>query len=611
MFKFNLTQFERDCLDKQGQAYKDLIALLDHMNTHSGDLPHMEFFNLPPRLNVEKRVNYLLNRIITSVSFLFTSTDSQIEPYLVVQLFTHQRWLALIFGVSVLKNADHLINLFLIKNTPQQIEFKKNKIILILLLYFPDSQFNIPIDQIWLINKEITLCWCFAILSNRHLITEEACTKREKILEFLAKISMEDIKINVKLIPEGILHDVYMHCSYAFTPLKHEVKKLINKIIQTYLQYNNISGTTPVPLKKPHKILVVVEWFTSAHSIYRTHSKSLEGLKDHFEVIGAGFSNKIDKVTIQSFNKFISIPKLSLAKQVQFIKEIIKQEQISILYMPSIGMSPLTIWLSNTRSCIYQIIALGHPATTFSEYIDYVVVEEDFIGNPNLFSEKILQLKSNGMPYRYPSHTNDYLSNTNSFKKSSEVAIAVCSTSMKLNYVFLSTLNKISRHSKKKIHFNFLIGNARNLTHNYIESSIKSIIESDCTVYSSRLYDNYLQCLNDNNIFLNPFPFGNTNGIIDCVIVNKIGICKTGDEVHEHIDEGLFTRLGYPKWTVCKTIDEYIKSAIKLIDIYSDFDTNYHEEVKTKLKDKVINGDVKNLAYLFMSLINSKNDSNK
>jgi len=45
-----------------------------------------------------------------------------------------------------------------------------------------------------------------------------------------------------------------------------------------------------------------------------------------------------------------------------------------------------------------------------------------------------------------------------------------------------------------------------------------------------------------------------------------VGICKTGREVHEHIDEGLFKRLGFPAWMVTSTVEEYIAAAVRLVD---------------------------------------------
>ncbi|MCW5654798.1 hypothetical protein [Hydrogenophaga sp.] len=68
------------------------------------------------------------------------------------------------------------------------------------------------------------------------------------------------------------------------------------------------------------------------------------------------------------------------------------------------------------------------------------------------------------------------------------------------------------------------------------------------------------------DLFLNPFPFGNTNGIVDTVSAGLIGICRTGREVHEHIDEGLFRRLGLPEWTIANSTEAYVNAAVRLID---------------------------------------------
>jgi hypothetical protein len=43
-------------------------------------------------------------------------------------------------------------------------------------------------------------------------------------------------------------------------------------------------------------------------------------------------------------------------------------------------------------------------------------------------------------------------------------------------------------------------------------------------------------------------------------------VCKTGREVHEHIDEGMFRRLSFPEWLIAKTNEEYKAAALRLID---------------------------------------------
>jgi predicted O-linked N-acetylglucosamine transferase (SPINDLY family) len=68
------------------------------------------------------------------------------------------------------------------------------------------------------------------------------------------------------------------------------------------------------------------------------------------------------------------------------------------------------------------------------------------------------------------------------------------------------------------------------------------------------------------DMFINPFPFGNTNGIIDTITAGLVGVCKTGMEVNEHIDQGLFERFGLPNWLIATDTDVYIKATIKLAE---------------------------------------------
>jgi predicted O-linked N-acetylglucosamine transferase (SPINDLY family) len=71
------------------------------------------------------------------------------------------------------------------------------------------------------------------------------------------------------------------------------------------------------------------------------------------------------------------------------------------------------------------------------------------------------------------------------------------------------------------------------------------------------------------------------NGIVDLLSVGLVGVCKSGNEPHEHIDQGLFERLGMPEWLVTTTTEDYIQAALRLI--------NNHEErlaLRTRLEGR-------------------------
>jgi predicted O-linked N-acetylglucosamine transferase (SPINDLY family) len=78
-------------------------------------------------------------------------------------------------------------------------------------------------------------------------------------------------------------------------------------------------------------------------------------------------------------------------------------------------------------------------------------------------------------------------------------------------------------------------------------------------------YDAYTKQLGACDLFLSPFPYGNTNGIIDTVSLALPGVCLDGIEVHAHIDAAMFDRIGLPPDLVADSIDRYVAAACRLI----------------------------------------------
>ena len=97
------------------------------------------------------------------------------------------------------------------------------------------------------------------------------------------------------------------------------------------------------------------------------------------------------------------------------------------------------------------------------------------------------------------------------------VNIGIAATTMKLNPEFLVTLQEIRDKAKVKIHFHFALGQSTGLTHPYVKWFIESYLGDDATAHPHAPYHDYLAILRDCDMLLNPFPFGNTNGIIDMV----------------------------------------------------------------------------------------------
>ena len=349
------------------------------------------------------------------------------------------------------------------------------------------------------------------------------------------------------------------------------MKKALNQVIRRHLLQG---GWTDRDVTKSGErngkpvMIVLLEHFHSSHSIYRTHSTSMIAARERFHLIGVG-NEAVDAAGQAVFDEFHLLKGDNIFSKLNELKEICEKNGAAVLYMPSIGMDLTTIFASNTRLAPVQVIALGHPATTHSDFIEYVIVEDDYVGSEKCFSEQLLRLPKDALPYvpsaLAPQHVEYRL------RENPEVVnIGIASTTMKLNPYFLAALKAIRDRANVKVHFHFALGQSSGVTHPYVERFIKSYLGNDATAHPHAPYDQYLRILHNCDMMVNPFPFGNTNGIIDMVTLGLVGICKTGAEVHEHIDEGLFKRLGLPEWLIANTVDEYVERAIRLAENHQE-----------------------------------------
>jgi len=572
----SVIQFEKAITEKNYEAAcTELLDILNKIDTNFGDIEGIDF-DYPQQLEtlMQDRIVYFCTRMANAITQLFCDPQFSLSESGANRFFVVQRWLNLIFASSPYINADHILQTYNCNPKRDSIydiylEPNKNVLMKFAVLYLPESNVNLNLDTMWETDKNICGSLCFALQSPRFIGTPAAFSKRSTILQwFPAKLGQFHVLDD---LPSNISHDVYMHCSYDTAENKHNVKKALNQVIRSHLlkcgwQDRQI---TQIGMRNGKPVMVVVlEHFHSSHSIYRTHSTSMIAAREQFYLIGLG-NNAVDQAGRDVFDEFHEFDGSNILKKLAFLKEMCEKNDAAVLYMPSIGMDLATIFVSNARFAPIQVIALGHPATTHSEFIEYVIVEDDYVGSESCFSETLLRLPKDALPYvpssLAPTDVQYVLRETPEV-----VNIGIAATTMKLNPYFLETLKTIRDRAKVKVHFHFALGQSIGITHPYVARFIRSYLGDDATAHPHSPYNRYLDILHNCDMMLNPFPFGNTNGIIDMVTLGLVGVCKTGPEVHEHIDEGLFKRLGLPEWLIADSVEDYIERAIRLAENHQE-----------------------------------------
>lgn len=594
-------------------ACNELLNILNELDKHFGMCGTIEC-DYPQQLNfsgTEQSVHFC-QRVANAVTSLFhASNDFGISKAGFGRFMTFHRWLSLIFASSTFVNADHIIRTYHMgapeeAMTNLQIPNNENSWHKFCILYTMESNIPLTLDILWEFDKHICASLCFALQSPRFIATPSAFAKRHAILQwFPAKLAEFE---NLDGLPSAIAHDVYMHCSYDINTDKHRVKESLNQVIRRHML---TLGQSDRDVSKVGKVngkpvmMVLLEHFHSAHSIYRTHSTSMTSAREHFYLVGMGGS-AVDEAGRQVFDEFVELEQSSIMDKIVAIKELADKFEPSVLYMPSIGMDLTPIFLSNLRFAPIQSIALGHPATTHSPFVDYVVVEDDYVGSEDCFSEELIRLPKDALPY-VPSALAPNAVEYRMRENPEVVQIGVAATTMKLNPYFLKACQAIRDTAKVRVHFNFALGQSQGITHPYVTRFIKSYLGDSATVYPHKPYHEYLQVLHQCDMMVNPFPFGNTNGIIDMVTLGLVGVCKTGAEVHEHIDEGLFGRLGLPKdKLVAETADEYVAKAVALAENHAERLALRRHVIENNGLQTLFTGNPKHMGEAFLAKVTQK-----
>ena len=573
----SVIRFEQEVAAKNYEAAcVELLDILSKIDTNFGGIEGIEI-DYPSQLNdelVQDKIKHFCTRVAVAMSELFSDPKLDISEGGAQRFFTLQRWINMIFASSPFVNADHVLQTY--NRNPDKtnlsdfhLDNARSSLIKFCIFYLPESNVNVNLDALWNLDPELCASLCFALQSPRFIGTDQAFSKRGTLLQWFPE-KLATIE-NLNNVPSAISHDVYMHCSYDIAENKHWVKKALNQVIRRHLLQGGWTDRDVTKLGERNGkpvMVVLLEHFHSSHSIYRTHSTSMIAARERFHLIGVG-NEAVDAAGQAVFDEFHLLKGDNIFSKLNELKEICEKNGAAVLYMPSIGMDLTTIFASNTRLAPVQVIALGHPATTHSDFIEYVIVEDDYVGSEKCFSEQLLRLPKDALPYvpsaLAPQHVEYRL------RENPEVVnIGIASTTMKLNPYFLAALKAIRDRANVKVHFHFALGQSSGVTHPYVERFIKSYLGNDATAHPHAPYDQYLRILHNCDMMVNPFPFGNTNGIIDMVTLGLVGICKTGAEVHEHIDEGLFKRLGLPEWLIANTVDEYVERAIRLAENHQE-----------------------------------------
>jgi hypothetical protein len=491
---------------------------------------------------------------------LLTEQNLSISAETYELLLNQYRWIDLIFSLSGFRISDNFLALIAKDAGNGRSTFEGGNFLRLLAMISMNSFFNFDLEQFWRANPVASAVAFFNYISSRYVFSRRAFEFRERLLEWIPP-RLNEVKLGSMTLSR--LPEVYMHCSYAFTPKKHAIKRpLMEQMRRVCLEAGVVENPTPLPTRTDERVTVVVvgERFTPGHAIFRTHSRAVRSLRDRFRVVGLVEPNPIGTPAADFFDECIPFPRTDFVTAVRTLAAEITARNPALIFFPSIGMVSIVIALAALRLAPIQCASYGHMATTMSPAMDYIIFPEDFVGSPDCFSEKILALPKEAMPF-VPRPT----VSVQRQPPDGVVRIAIPASTMKLNPLLFDAIARIGAGAKTQLAFHFFPLAATGLPFFDLSRILRERLPR-AIVFPELPHDRYIERLGQADLFLCPFPYGNTNSIVDSFQLGLPGVCLDGEEAHAHTDTALFARIGLPGELAAKSVDEYVAAAIRLID---------------------------------------------
>lgn len=439
------------------------------------------------------------------------------------------------------------------------------KSFIILTLNTLDKNYLARIEQM---QEDVQALVWLSFLDVNNLFLDSEQRNLDSLIEIGKKIRPTAFTMPIEI---SVAARVWFHCTYWNNPKKHQVKKFINQclnktaIAQRYYpsQLKNLDKVS----RDKKVLLVVLELWHSKHAMYRCYSKGLEALSNEFRLVALGTEQQTLDENVTMFDEVIRFDaNLEFSDVRKAIMKITDLAPDAIFY-PSVGMSPVAVQLAQLRLAPVQMMSGGHPASSFSTEMDYFLMEEDFMPSIETVSEKLVKVKSRtffSWKRLISKEALDEMNKESEKQRSSKIQVVVNSSLQKITPEFIDTCKEIERKSSRNITFSFLIG-ADLFNRRRLEDILKQKLESPI-VYSDLPYDDYLRVIANSDLQLTPFPFGNTNGFCDAMVVGVPTLCLIGESPESLIDSAMSKKMGLPPICRAESREIYIDSAVRLID---------------------------------------------
>ena len=514
------------------------------------------------------RAERIATRFAAAFGQLICDPATPLTPRAFEQLMAQHRWIELMFSVGGFGGPEHLVPLLAsgeghARRVPQQ------NLPRFLAIFSAAAGLDLNLDEAMRADGPATIGAALGFLGTRFVFTDRAHAFRERLLAWLptqlARVKLGDLALQNLPSP-------YMHCSYAASSAKHAVKapmmaQLRRALLEAGAREYDLAA--PPPASPRPTIVVTCENFSFQHSIWRTHSLAVMALKARFRVVGFMHAQHISPQIEACFDEVVPYAGEGVFLEVArgIAAEVAARRPAMVLHL-GVGMSPFVVALAALRLAPVQAASFGHTATTASPAIDWMILPDDFVGDPALFTERLLRLPSAAMPYRMRDGFDYSAVRERASAARGEggpLRIAVAASAMKLNPPFFDALAEAAAAAHAPIEFHFFPLGCIGLGFAELKRRLADRLPN-AVAHEELPYEAYAERLAACDFFVSPFPYGNMNSIVDAALLGLPGVCLDGPEAHAHADAAYFRRMGFDETLIAADQAAYVAAIVRLAD---------------------------------------------
>lgn len=523
----------------------------------------------------EAAITHHYTRLASVITHVITTYDGGLSAQRYEAVCWRKQDISYIFAVSGYRSMAHLVNLCSSRNEDGSLSLKKNRALLLLAFLDIDHLTSELLDFALTQQPVLLLPLLISWLSQRAILTERGESNRTKILQ--SGHLIEDVQIEDRHLP--MISVAYMYVTYAVYPGRHEFKRSLNRLCSNLLGRRKLqpADIKPPKRKKP-RLLVIHEWFSHSHAMYRCYAPLVQALGRKFELHSLASTEGIDAEAAKMFKSSTVVEPLKVGIP-GILKEINRLKPDAVFY-PSVGMAYWVILLSNLRLAPVQFASQGHPATTMSPFIDFMFVWRRGFKSEHLYSEKVIVGQSDSL-FAPHSGLKKARPNPRYTVATSEVNVAINAKLMKLNHQLLTICKTITERSALPVTFQFFPGE-KGWAFDGISQSISNHIPNSI-VHPLMKYEDLLEKISMCDFALSPMPFGNTNSVIDCSLLGVPNVGFFGEELSAQTDALVMELFDAPKELINSELETYTECAVRLAN-----DLEFRMRIRRSLdRDKI------------------------